>query len=160
MNSFLSLRISLLSTGTGVAMLGVALLFASAGHPPYTFFEAYVLAALFVMLSAMGGFEWGFVGLCLQAAIAWFVRDAFTSALCLLVVACLWYVGVTFLAVRGSRVLMGIAAGVLFAGLLLERIPSFGLQQWLLFLALFLLEISSMYVLGNVLRGRWFSPYA
>lgn len=144
----------------GVGMLALSILQAATGHPPYSFLEAYVLAALFVVLGAMGGFEWGFCCLVLQAAIAFLFRDAVYSASWLLVVACIWYVGVTLLAVHGSRVLMGIAAGILFAGLLIERIPTFTFQHWLLFFALFLLEVSSMYLAGNVLRGRWFSPYA
>lgn len=141
-------------------MLGLSLLQAATGHPPYSFLEAFILAALFVVFGAMGGFEWGFCCLVLQAAIAFFFRDAVDSAVLLLGVACIWYVGVTLLAVHGSRVLMGISAGILFAGLLLERIPTFTLQHWFLFFALFLFEVSSMYLAGNMLRGRWFSPYA
>lgn len=119
-----------------------------------------MLAALFVVFGAMGGFEWGFCCLVLQALVALLFRDATFSAYVLFTVACVWYVGVTLLAVHGSRVLMGIAAGVLFIGLLLERIPTFSFQQWLLFSAFFLLEVSVMYLAGNMMRGRWFSPYA
>ncbi len=144
----------------GGGMLVLSLFQAAIGHPPYSFLEAYLLAALFVVFGALGGFEWGFCCLVLQAALAFFFRDAVYSASWLLVVACVWYVGVTLLAVHGSRVLMGIAAGVLFAGLLIERIPTFTLQFWLLFFALFFLEVSSMYLVGHVLRGRWFFPYA
>lgn len=144
----------------GVGMLGVSLFQAVTGHPPFSFFEAYLLAALFVVLGAMGGFEWGFCCLVLQAFVALLFRDATFSAYILLVVASVWYIGVILLAVHGSRVLMGISAGVLFIGLLLERIPTFSFQQWLLFSALFLLEVSMMYLASNVMRGRWFSPYA
>lgn len=144
----------------GVGMLGISLFQVVTGHPPLSFLEAYFLAALFVVLGAMGGFEWGFCCLVLQALVTFFFRDAAFSAFVLLIVACVWYVGVILLAVHGSRVLMGIAAGVLFIGLLLERIPTFSFQQWLLFSALFLLEVSMMYLASNVMRGRWFSPYA
>lgn len=141
-------------------MLGVSLVQAVTGHPPFSFVEAYFLAALFVVLGAMGGFEWGFCCLVLQALVALLFRDASFSAYTLFIVACVWYAGVMLLAVHGSRVLMGISAGVLFVGLLLERIPTFSFQQWLLFSALFLLEVSMMYLASNMMRGRWFSPYA
>lgn len=154
------MKFSFSAVFVGMCTLVLTLVQAATGHPPYGFFEAFVLAALLVVLGAMGGFEWGLVCLTLQAFVAFVFRDASVSAAVLFVVAGVWYVGVTLLAVHGSRVLMGIAAGVLFAGLLLERIPTFTLSQWLLFLALFLLEVSSMYLAGNTLRGRWFSPYA
>lgn len=144
----------------GVGMLGVSLFQAVTGHPPFSFLEAYLLAALFVVLGAMGGFEWGFCCLALQALVALFFRDAVFSSYVLLIVSSVWYIGVILLAVHGSRVLMGIAAGVLFVGLLLERIPTFSFPQWLLFFALFFLEVSTMYLASNVMRGRWFSPYA
>lgn len=133
---------------------------AAFGHPPYAFGEAFLLAAVIVLLSAIGGFEWGFVSLLLQALVAGIFRDAWGSAGWLVAVGCVWYVGVTLLAVRGSRVLMGIAAGALFGGLLLERIMTYSFQEWLIFFALLLLEISGMYMAGNIVKGRWFSPYA
>lgn len=154
------MKFSLPAVFVGIGMLGVSLVQAVTGHPPFGFFEAYLLAALFVMLGAMGGFEWGFYCLVLQAVVTFLFRDAFFSASILFIVACAWYVGVTLLAVHGSRVLIGISAGILFIGLLLERIPTFSLQQWVLFFALFLLEVSMMYLAGNMMRGRWFSPYA
>jgi hypothetical protein len=76
------------------------------------------------------------------------------------VVAVLWYGAVTVLAAHGSRVLMGIAAGVLFAGLMLERMPLFSWREWVIFIACVIVEVSGMYLAGNVLKGRWFSPYA
>lgn len=153
-------RISFPAVIVGVGLLFLTLVQATLGHPPFAFIEAFFLAALVVILSAMGGFEWGFAYLILQAAVAGTMRGAWESAMWLVIIACVWYVGATLLAVRGSRVLMGIAAGALFVGLLLERAATFTLQQWVVFLALLLLEVSGMYLAGNALKGRWFSPYA
>lgn len=141
-------------------MLAIAVVNAAEGHPPYAFFEAFFLAAIIMLVSAVGGFEWGFASLALQALVAGFLRDTWGSAAWLVAVACIWYVGATLLAVRGSRVLMGIAAGALFVGLLIERLSTFSPQEWLAFFALLLLETSGMYLVGNVVKGRWFSPYA
>jgi hypothetical protein len=153
-------KISFPALGVGVCVLMFALGGVALGHPPYALGEAFFLAAFLVILSAVGGFEWGFVCLVLQAVITGVFRDAWGSAGLLICIAGIWYIGATLLVVRGSRVLMGIAAGVLFTGLLAERIPSFSVQEWLVFSALLLLEVSGMYLAGNVLRGRWFSPYA
>lgn len=154
------MRFSLPAVLVGVLMLGIALFQAVTGHPPFTFFEAFILAALFVVLGAIGGFEWAFFCLIVQALVAFVLRDATSSAFWLFCIACMWYVGVTLLAVHGSRVLMGISAGVLFVGLLIERVPTFSLAEWMVFIGLLLLEVSLMYLAGNALRGRWFSPYA
>lgn len=153
-------RVSFSAIIVGMLMLGVGMSGAAFGHPPYTFLEAFALAALMMLLSAVGGFEWGLVCLVLQAGITALLRDAWGSAGWLVVVGCVWYVGVTLLAVRGSRVLMGIAAGALFAGLLLERMPTFTLREWVVCVALLLLEVSGMYMAGSMVKGRWFSPYA
>ena len=153
-------RLSAPALAVGAGVLLMSLVQATLGHPPYAFIEAFFLAAGLVMLSAMGGFEWGFACLLFQALVAGIFREAWESAMWLGIIACVWYAGSTLLAARGSRVLMGIAAGVLFAGLLAERIGTLTLQQWLIYIALFLLEVSGLYLAGNVLRGRWFSPYA
>lgn len=153
-------KVSWSAVSVGIGMLAFALLQSTTGHPPYTIAEAAIFAALLVTISAMGGFEWGLVCLLLQAFMAWFLRDAVFSAFIITVVALGWYGGVILLAAHGSRVLMGIASAMLFAGLLLERMPTFGVKEWMIFFACFLLEISGMYFAGNVLRGRWFSPYA
>lgn len=154
------MKIPFSAIGVGIVFLGISLFQVAFGYPPYPFFLAFLIAALCVVLSAMGGFEWGLGCMFLQVCVAWFFRDAFISGLMLFFVAWAWYISVTLLAVHGSRVLMGIASGMLFVGLLIERIPTFTFQQWILFFALFLLEVSGMYLAGNVLRGRWFSPYA
>ena len=153
-------KISFSAVAIGGGIFAIALLEAAAGHPPYAFFEAFLLAALIVVLSAMGGFEWGFACLVLMAAVAGVFREAWGPATWLLVIACVWYAGATLLAARGSRVLMGIAAGALFAGLVGTQLFTFSLRDWLVFLALLLLEVSGMYLAGNALKGRWFSPYA
>ncbi len=153
-------RISFPAIAIGVGMLSLTLIQASMGHPPYAWGEAFFLAALIVMLSAVGGFEWGFACLAVQVAVTGLFRQAWESAFWLGLIACLWYTGAILIAARGSRALMGIAAGVLFAGLLLERMATFTPRDWLLFFALLLLEISGMYLAGNALKGRWFSPYA
>lgn len=152
--------ISFPALGVGVGALLITLVQASLGHPPYAPSEAFIFAACLVILSAMGGFEWGFLCLVVQALVAGVFREAWDSALWLTVIAFAWYVGATLLAVRGSRVLMGIAAGALFGGLLLERMSTFSLQEWITFAALLLLEVSGMYLAGNIVKGRWFSPYA
>jgi hypothetical protein len=151
--------ISISAMMIGIGMLVIAGVDAAVGHPPFAFVEAFLLAAIVMLISAVGGFEWGLTSLMLQALAAGILRDAWGSVAWLVVVACVWYVGATLLAVRGSRVLMGIAAGALFAGLLLERFPTFTFQQWLFFFALLFLEISGMYLAGNAVKGRWFSPY-
>lgn len=147
-----------LFAGFVCGVLGVG--FAALGHPPFSLGEAAFLAAFLVIMSAFWGFEWGLVFLLLQAACVMAFRDAQFSALLLVCVALVWYVGVTLLAARGSQVLMGISAGLLFFGLLLERMPSFSLQTWIAFVGILLLEVSGMYLAGNSMRGRWFSPYA
>ncbi|NBS67890.1 hypothetical protein EBT31_03110 [bacterium] len=153
-------KFSLPAVGVGIGMLLFALVQGATGHPPHTFAEAIFLSSLLVMISAMGGFEWGLICLLLHALVAWWIRDAVVSAAIMSVVAVLWYGAVTVLAAHGSRVLMGIAAGVLFAGLMLERMPLFSWREWVIFIACVIVEVSGMYLAGNVLKGRWFSPYA
>ena len=144
----------------GGFMLISALIMHAAGNPPYSFGEAIFFSSMFVVISTVGGFEWGFMSILVHALCAWVLRDAGTSAAMLAIVGGAWYVAVTLLAAHGSRVLMGIASGVLFAGLVLERMPYFSWREWMIFFACFFLQVSGMYFAGNAVKGRWFSPYA
>lgn len=153
-------RVSFSAMGVGTGLLMLSILQATTGHPPFALLEAFFLAAIVVILSALGGFEWGFMHLVLLGLTAGVLRGAWESAFGLFVIAGAWYVGATLLAARGSRALMGIAAGALFVGLVFERMTGFTTHQWVVFFALLFLEVSGMYLAGNVLKGRWFSPYA
>jgi hypothetical protein len=144
--------------GGGVLLFSVCM--NALGHPPFSFLEAFFLAGAIMMLSAVGGFEWGFSCLIVQAGVVGVLREFWWASLWLLVVACVWYAGATLLAVRGSRALMGIAAGVLFVELVGGRALSFSWSEWGLFIALLILEVSGMFFVGNAVKGRWFSPYA
>ena len=138
----------------GTCLLLFALLCAVTGRPPLSLFEAMLFAFAIVLVSARGGFSWGLMCLLAFASSILFLQGSWRIAFWYAVLGVLWYVGATFLAARGSRVLMGLSTGMLFFGMTISHVPSLSFRGVLFYIGLLCLAISGTYFFGIAERAR------
>lgn len=138
----------------GACMLCVTLVQSAWGHPPFAFFDAYLFSIMLMLLSMAVGSEWGLCTLLFIAIFSYILRDIPISAAIISLTALVWYGVTTFWVARDSRVLMSLATGWLFFGLLLERMKTFSWSDWRLFCLMLMCNMCSVYFFAHVLNKR------